>query len=194
MDIGRIENSLFGSSTWVLRMPGQGTWLVDCGDVEPLLPLIDLPLHGVLLTHAHFDHIYGLTELMERFPDIRILTNPAGSEALLDDKKNLSYYHESPFSLPGDDCIQTIDDGDHIDLFHGITANVYATPGHHPSCLTYAIGQHLFTGDAYIPGTKVVTLLPEGDKALAAESVERIRALARGRIIHPGHGLASPWR
>jgi len=45
----------------------------------------------------------------------------------------------------------------------------------------------LFTGDAYIPGCKVVTNLPEGDKVLAAASVERILGLSEGLEVCPGH-------
>jgi len=72
----------------------------------------------------------------------------------------------------------------HVD---GVQAKVYHTPGHNPSCLTYEIGDYLFTGDAYIPGVKVVTTLKGGDKAKAAESVERILRLAEGKTVCAGH-------
>jgi hypothetical protein len=45
----------------------------------------------------------------------------------------------------------------------------------------------LFTGDAYIPGVKVVTTLKGGDKVKAAESVERILRLAEGKTVCAGH-------
>ena len=63
-----------------------------------------------------------------------------------------------------------------------------ATPGHELGCLTFYTGDYIFTGDAYIPGVKVVTKLPGGDRALAAESVEKILRLAEGKTICPGHG------
>ena len=66
-------------------------------------------------------------------------------------------------------------------------AKVHETPGHHPSCLTFEIGDYLFTGDAYIPGEKVVTILPGADKTLAAESLERIKRMAEGKVVCPGH-------
>ncbi len=192
MTITRVENSIFTSNTWVLVQPGEGTWLVDCGDVEPLLPLVEAPLHGVLLTHAHFDHIYGLNELVARFPGARILTTADGRDALLDEYKNLSAYHDSPYHLPDDSHIRLIADGDVLPLFAGIRAAVHATPGHNPSCVTFAVGEYLFTGDAYIPGVKVVTILPGGDKRTAAASVERIKQLAEGRVVCPGHGNQAP--
>ena len=83
--------------------------------------------------------------------------------------------------------VVTCDEGSVIELFDGVQAKVYHTPGHNPSCLTYEIGDYLFTGDAYIPGVKVVTTLKGGDKAKAAESVERILRLAEGKTVCAGH-------
>lgn len=74
----------------------------------------------------------------------------------------------------------------YILTFDGVQAKVYHTPGHNPSCLTYEVGDYLFTGDAYIPGVKVVTTLKGGDKAKAAESVERILRLAEGKTVCAG--------
>ena len=68
-----------------------------------------------------------------------------------------------------------------------MTAEVLATPGHNPSCLTYMVGSDLFTGDAYIPGSKVVTNLPGSDKHAAASSLTRLIALVPTKTLHPGH-------
>ena len=56
---------------------------------------------GVLLTHAHFDYIYGLPELIKRFPNSKIYTNEIGREALADGKLNMSLYHETPLTVEG---------------------------------------------------------------------------------------------
>lgn len=72
-------------------------------------------------------------------------------------------------------------------MFDGVTAKVYETPGHNGSCLTYEVNEFLFTGDSYIPGIKVVTNLPGGNKELAAQSLKRILELAYGKVLCPGH-------
>ena len=192
MRVERIENSIFNSNTWVLVQPGQGTWLVDCGDVDPLLAVVEPPLRGVLLTHVHFDHIYGLNALIDHFGDVPIFTTAQGREALLDEYENLSAYHDSPYRLPDDSHIRLIADGDTLPLFDDVEADVVATPGHNPTCLTFIVGDQLFTGDAYIPGVKVVTILPGGDKRTAAVSIDLILQLAKGRTIYPGHGNKVP--
>lgn len=140
----------------------------------------------VLLTHAHYDHIYGLPRLLELWPLAKIYTNDFGKIALADDKLNYSKYHCDSIVIESKNVV-VYNEGAKIELFDGVTAKVYHTPGHNPSCLTYEVGDYLFTGDAYLPGVKVVTTLKGGDKVMAAESVKRIMRLAEGKIICPGH-------
>jgi len=190
MTVRQVSNSLFTSNTWVLEFSSQ-LWLVDCGDTDRALQLSgNKPVAGVLLTHGHFDHIYGLNRLLNYYPDVPIYCNASCQAALVDDKANMSRYHEQSFVLEQPDNIHLIDEGDVIPLSDDDAAQVFATPGHHPSCLSFLIGKHLFTGDAYIPETKVVTILPGGDKQQAVRSVQRILQLAHQRIIYPGHGDA----
>lgn len=169
-----------------------GCWLVDCGDVEPLLPLLEgKKFKGVLLTHAHFDHIYGLNELLNQFPDTLVYTNESGKETLLDSRKNMSLYHETPFVFNYPKNIRILNDDDEIELSEDLKARVIATPGHHPSCLTFIVNDAIFTGDSYIPGTKVVTNLPKGNKEQAQASLEKILRLAKNFTVYPGHDIGS---
>ena len=78
-------------------------------------------------------------------------------------------------------------EGDEKELFPNVKARVYETPGHHPSCLTFEVEDYLFTGDAYIPGVKVVTNLPGGNKEKAKASKERIEVLMSSHQLCAGH-------
>lgn len=55
-------------------------------------------------------------------------------------------------------------------------------------CLTYILDNYIFTGDAYIPKTKVVTKLPKGNKLQAQRSIEKIIELASHKMVCPEHG------
>lgn len=193
VNVSYIVNSVFTSRTYILTQEEcSSVWLVDCGDVAPLMDVLssmgdDLSIiKGVLLTHVHYDHIYGLLKLKEKFPALQVYTNEYGKKALTDIQLNYSKYHNDPIVYESENVV-TCDEGTVIELFDGVQAKVYHTPGHNPSCLTYEVGDYLFTGDAYIPGIKVVTTLKGGNKVDAAESVERILRLAEGKEVCAGH-------
>ena len=157
MTIHQVVNTIYRSCSYVLTQE-HNSWVIDCGDVDKLLPYIDGKLNGVLLTHAHFDHIYGLNTLTSLFPGVPIYTNQSGLESLK-----------------------------YIDLFDEIRVKAVFTPGHSNDSITWVVDDMLFTGDSYIPGVKTVTNLPHSDKILASQSEIIIKQLAENRTIYPGH-------
>lgn len=190
LTVDYITNNVFNSRTYILTSEAtDGAWLVDCGDVDVVFERIgENTIGGVLLTHTHSDHIYGLKALIERFQNVKIFTNAYGVEALKSPKLNISRYHsEYPdivFNKPENICV--VGEGDTIDMF-GETVTVYETVGHDPSCLCYRIGNRIFTGDAYIPGVKVFTGFPYSNRQQAQQSVERILQLSENCLVMPGH-------
>lgn len=187
-----ITNRFFNSRTYIISNTGfDRVWLVDCGDTDKVLELIgDKSVEGVLLTHAHSDHIYGLEELIKRYPSVKICTNVAGVEALRSPKLNLSHYHsEYPdISIEALENIHVLAEGNTVDVL-GFAVKVYETPGHSPSCITYIVDDMAFTGDAFIPGSKVFTSFPQSNRKQAVESVERIKSLFSSYKIMSGHTL-----
>lgn len=171
-------NSLFNSSAYRIADA-----FIDPGDEWDGFNVVS----AVLLTHAHFDHIYGLNRLLEINPKATVYTNEHGRKMLLDDKLNMSRYHEIPFVFNYPERIATVKDGDEIRLEDDLMAKAIFTPGHNPSCITWIIDDNLFTGDSYIPDVKTVTNLPGGNKKYAQESETLIIKLAKGRTIYPGH-------
>lgn len=188
-----ITNTIFTSKTYILYKEGcEYAWLVDIGDVEPVVEFLqekNITVEGVLLTHAHFDHIYGLEALVEHYPDSKIVVCEYAKEALASDKLNMSRYHGTPIVYESEN-VQVVHEGERMRLFGGEPEMVfYETPGHNPGCLTMVMGDIIFTGDAYIPGVGANTRLPRADKELAKISLERILKLAEGKTILSGHQI-----
>jgi glyoxylase-like metal-dependent hydrolase (beta-lactamase superfamily II) len=192
LTVDYITNRVFNSRTYILSDEKyDSVWLLDCGDTDKVLERIGKKsVEGVLLTHVHSDHIYGLEELIKRYPKVKVYTNAAGIEALKSPKLNISHYHsEYPdISIDAPDNVCVLKEGDSLEV-QGMPVQVYETPGHAPSCLTYIIGQMAFTGDAYIPGVKVFTGFPHANKKQAEASVERILQLAADCQLLPGHTM-----
>lgn len=189
--IKEIVNSIFTSKTYILFCEGEDkAWLVDIGDIDPIVAFLQekcLTVEGIFLTHAHFDHIYGLPELIKRFPQCKVYVTEYAKEGLASDKLNMSRYHETPVTYEGDNVV-VVHEGESISLFDGEPEmQFYETPGHNPGCLTMVLGDKIFTGDAYIPGVGANTQLPHANKEQAQQSMKRILKLAEGKTVFSGH-------
>lgn len=191
-EINYIVNRVFTSLTYIVpTCNDKDCWLVDCGDVEKVIEQ-GWNILGVLLTHVHTDHIYGLNKLIEKFPDAVIYTNAEGVQNLQNPRWNFSRYHDDveDFVFDKPENVRVIDCEGVIELEGGLTVEALLTPGHEPSCVTYRLGDMLFTGDSYIPGVKVVTTFPRSNKQQAAVSLARLQEMERsGMQIMPGHWI-----
>lgn len=176
--------------TYILPVGNQrDCWLVDCGDVEKIIAQ-GWNIRGVLLTHAHTDHIYGINKLLELFPDALIYTNAEGQKGLQNPKINFSRYHDDveDFIISSPQNVRVIRNEGTLHIDGDLTVEVLFTPGHEPSCLSFIIGKNLFTGDAYIPGVKTVTTFPRSNKEEAERTVLKLKELERlGYNIMAGH-------
>lgn len=186
-----ITNTIFTSKTYILYKEGEDkAWLVDIGDIEPVMTFLkemNMSVQGVFLTHAHFDHIYGLEVLVNHYPNCSVYVTEYTKQALASDKLNMSRYHGDRINYDKDNVI-VVHEGESMTLFENEPQIMfYETPGHNPGCLTMVLGNVIFTGDAYIPGVGANTRLPRANKEQAKESFERILKMAEGKIVLSGH-------
>lgn len=176
-----IRNSLMQSCTYIVQEgTGQDCFLVDCGDSSAIIAYIQeqkWQLKGIFLTHCHFDHIYGINEVLSGFPDAVVYGSRETIAGLYDTRVNLSLYNEMPYtvfsgikagiiSAQADVCIC------------GRKLEILETPGHDTGCLSYRYGDFLFTGDSYIPFAPVFARGRRSDKILAKEHEKLLKEYA----------------
>lgn len=180
VQLKEIVNDIFNSKAYLIQYDqSQDVYLVDCGDMGPIVKCCKengTVIKGVFITHTHFDHIYGLNELIDYFPSCIVYVSRESEAALFSDRLNFSRYHEKSFVFHGNK-VNILKDRDKIELWKNLYLEVIATPGHDKGCLCYKIGYYFFTGDAFIPGIKTVTTLRGGNKEDNERSLAKIQAL-----------------
>lgn len=154
---------------------------------------------GIVLTHGHFDHVAGLTGLLELLapeqPPVAI--HPADAAALgprglaearriLEGMGAAWVMDGAPESLP-EPCI-LLAEGE-LPFAPGFV--VIHTPGHTPGgiCLYSAARGELFSGDTLFRSGVGRTDLPGGDEAALYRSIEgKLLVLPESTKLYPGHG------
>lgn len=188
MVIVRFINKVFNSNTYLLYEK-QNAVIVDIGDTDELFDFIrahSLTVKALLLTHTHYDHIYGIRNFMNNFPEMPIFTSQFGEVALNNPQWNFSKYHNDNIAIQSNRVITMID-GQDLRLSPFPVIKVIETPGHDRSCLTFQLEDMLFTGDSYIPGIKTVDTFPKSDKLLAKYWTEELMKMSEKYKIYPGH-------
>ena len=106
LQVKQIVNDIFTSNTWMLFDDCYDyCWLVDIGDYKKVADVLPpgIKVRGLLLTHTHFDHTYGINALHDNHPECRVYTAEYGKIALYDDKKNFSKDHDASFTYTSDE-------------------------------------------------------------------------------------------
>lgn len=141
----------------------------------------------ILLTHAHFDHVFGLKECagMLKCP---VYMDPADRGTL----ENAGYFCTMfGFNTPQTDVrTEDIHDGDRI-RFGNTEFEVLSTPGHTPGgvCFYDAADKVLFSGDTLFAGSIGRTDHPGGDYDRLMEGIfSKLMVLDGDVDVIPGHG------
>jgi hydroxyacylglutathione hydrolase len=190
-----FTNSKFTSNTYLVYQDVgkevQNAVLFDVGEYSLTREFVfknQLIIDKVFLTHGHYDHIYGIEDLLNDFPDCEVNGHPFALECLQNEKLNLSYYYDFVISckdFQGNELTDTTE----VKIFDDDLLKVYHTPGHNPGSITYKLRDFLFTGDSYIPFISVVTKLKGGNRIENSLSLQLIGNLIDSETeIYPGHG------
>lgn len=194
LEVARFINSRFSSNTFILSHPKyDGVWVVDPGDTEPVFEWMKThqktSVSGILLTHAHFDHIYGLNEIVSLYPSCVVyIANEYSLNALHNPKINGSKYtEEGPIMIAENVKVEYYKDS--MQLWDGVEMKTINTPGHSDDSQCLLVDDMLFTGDTLIKDVRTVTKLRGGSVKKLEESVKMLEALKGNHTqVLPGHG------
>jgi len=167
-------------------------WIVDAGfEPDYLIRYAQekqLTPEKIVLTHAHLDHVGGLTQVMEAFPHIPVLIHEAEKDTPGDPMLNLAGLMGMDFKAP--DPTGTLKHGDTLTL-DGHTFEVRHTPGHSPGgiCLYQPQHQLAIVGDTLFASSIGRHDFPTSDgQALINGIYEQLMTLPDDTRVLPGHG------
>ncbi|MCX7674614.1 MAG: MBL fold metallo-hydrolase [Bdellovibrionaceae bacterium] len=104
-----------------------------------------LKLHYILETHAHADHLTGAKLIQQAYPQAKVAIGANITEVQGVFKK--IYNFDDSYRTDGTQFDLLLKDGQEVKA-GTLTIKTIATPGHTPACVSYLIGDAVFTGDA----------------------------------------------
>lgn len=136
--------------------------------IKKLLESEKLTLQGVLLTHAHPDHVNALQAFAGG--DIPVFLND--SDFFMLDVRP--------------EGMQTVSDNEDLQV-GALDLRVLHTPGHTPGSVCYLAGQELYTGDTLFIGECGRVDLPGSSPEALYDSFVRLSRLPDDTRVWPGH-------
>lgn len=168
---------------------GKGAIVDAGGDTSSVLERADergLEIDKILQTHAHVDHVGGLSE-MKAETGAPIYLHP----------DELEMYRAAPrqgqmFGIPVDplpDPDIFVEDGETIELGN-LEAEVLYLPGHSPGGIGFYFEEQgvIFSGDVLFAGSIGRVDLPGADREKMGASLERLAELPDDVRVLSGHG------
>lgn len=189
--IGRLTLGVCQTNCYFLYREGQKEVVfvdpADRGDsIYEALQEKGFVVAGILLTHGHFDHIWGAEKLRE-LSGAKIYALDAEEALCLDAGLNVSKMAGRACTVQPDVLVK---DGEEITVA-GICCKVIATPGHTGGSCCYYVAEagFLVSGDTLFQESVGRTDFPTGSMSEIVRSIkERLFCLPPDTKVYPGHG------
>jgi len=186
-----------GTNTYIVGT-GKKRFLLDTGSGhDEYMPVLEEALatvgcteiEGIVLTHAHPDHIGGVNQVRGHFGSMPVYKLPWPTDAGLSGPGR----EVSPIAISNPDSLadgglELLQDGDCVET-EGARLRAIFTPGHAPDHLCFILEEenNLFSGDNVLGVGTTVIPAESGDLGDYMRSLERVRDEAP-RQIYPAHG------
>lgn len=190
ISVTTFVNGKWGQNCYFVSNKNGRTLIIDPGsDSKSIFRLVSsygLTPVAVLNTHAHYDHIGAVSDVVKEY-NIRFYLHKSDSKLLkqgnlykivFESKDNIAIPELTEDFLLSPDCL----------VIEDFSINVIHTPGHTSGSVCLLVGNALFSGDTMLPNGPGRTDLPGGDKKLLSDSLARLQALPPSLQVYPGHG------
>lgn len=187
MKIIRINSEKwpFASNCYLL-ISGRDAYVVDpSAEADEILAAASgCKINSILLTHGHYDHMLGLSDLRDT-TGATVYIGEGDKEYLTDHGLNVStWIAGSPAVFDSADVL--LRDGDVLTLGDE-KITVISTPGHTPGSVCFLSGDDIITGDALFCAGFGRYDLPGGSFEDTMKTLKLFSGMDGNIRIHPGH-------
>lgn len=191
LKIGRIVMGMCQTNCYFVYEEGEKDVIVfDPADKGEILfqKLTDagFTIRAMLLTHGHFDHIWGVNKLRD-LSGAKVYAYEGEKELCEDAGKNVSAQAGRAETVTADMYVR---DGEIIEVA-GMSCRLIATPGHTQGSCCYYFEEDgiLISGDTLFRESVGRTDLPTGSYSALIHSVQdKLMPLSDEVKVYPGHG------
>lgn len=192
MNVRNIPSGMLMVNTYyVIDEKTKKGFIVDPGGFDKKLCNLaeqdGIDLEYIVLTHGHVDHIGGVSEYREHYPNIKVIAAKAELPMLSDPDYNMSsMMGMAPITVVPD---ITVVEGDELTVGN-INMRFVMTPGHSPGGMCIIIDEEkvVFSGDTLFAQSVGRTDFPGGSFSQLIESIRaKLFVLDDDVIVYPGH-------
>ncbi|MDD2370804.1 MAG: MBL fold metallo-hydrolase [Firmicutes bacterium] len=145
----------------------------------------NIKIKYIINTHGHWDHIKN-NKLVKNAYGAKLLIHEDDNEYLSNAQLNLSYYYDKEVENTTADLL--LKDKDEI-LLGNEVLKVMHTPGHTMGSIILYNDNLAFTGDTLFFGSVGRCDLPNSDKEIMIQTIEKFKyLLPKDSLVLPGHG------
>lgn len=192
MEIKIFPNGIYGATTYLIhdKISLEGA-IVDCtssvDEIEKFVKDKKINLKYILITHGHFDHVYCVSKMKEKFPNALVLMHKEDLPLLGQVEVQCSMAGVESISVP---CVDGLLDENSKNLTIGKKEiKVIETKGHSKGGVCYLIENVLFSGDTLFQESIGRCDLFGGSFSEIEYSIkEKLFKLDDNIVVYPGHG------
>lgn len=184
-----VVNGIIANNTYLLYNDK-----LECIIIDPSIDyeLIDKKINehnlnvvAILLTHAHYDHIYSVDFFANKY-DVLVYCSNNTIKYLKDPQLNLSAVSvNAPKKVVVEAKAIAVEKKFSIG---DIEIDVIQTYGHTKTCISFLIDEYAFTGDFVFKGTIGRVDFFDSSMDMMIDSIKRFSKLEKNYFILPGHG------
>ncbi|HAJ78467.1 MAG TPA: MBL fold metallo-hydrolase [Fibrobacteres bacterium] len=189
IEIKKFVTGPIETNTYIVFNDKKNCLVVDpssgCSDVLVYIEKNELVPTDIILTHGHFDHVIGIPEVLEKYPDLNVWLHPADRIIISNADYNGSLLIRRNYTY----------DGPVRDLVEGnmtignFNCRVIHLPGHTPGGCAIIIEDCCLSGDSLFAGSIGRSDFGYGDGDLLIKVLkEKMLSLPDDMTVYPGHG------